>query len=57
MFLLLLLAAADGHQLEPWKDHKLSPEVRVEDLLGRLTDAEMIGQLSNTEVAFLDQPA
>ena len=58
LLLLVLGATAPTHSadLPAWKNVSLTPEQRVEDLLGRLSDAELIGQLSNTEAAFLDQP-
>eukprot|EP00729_Bicosta_minor_P014408 gene14408-20584_t len=41
--------------LAPWKDWRLSAEKRVDDLLNRLTDEEVISQLSNSAGPFLDQ--
>ena len=39
----------------PWKDPRLPVEARVADLLGRLTERELLGQLSNSAAPFLDQ--
>ena len=39
----------------PWKDPTLPIEQRLADLLPRLSDSELIAQLSNSAGAFLDQ--
>jgi beta-glucosidase len=40
----------------PWKDPLLPLEKRLDDLLPRLSEAELLSQLSNSAGAFLDQP-
>ena len=39
----------------PWKDPTLPIQTRLEDLLSRLSDEQLLAQLSNSAGAFLDQ--